>query len=434
MSPKVAVSEIHSRLDYLVAYSSQLVFVANDDLQFQQNTLQSFIAQQHEDMEVAFLKGEKNRGAEDYRKEICRQILHKTTEQYDSSLRNVLQDFDGVENPILICLCAAHHLPQKLLEELWELVILARTLNNSFHVNIVLFGDPKWVVDAKKKLPSNNGNKPVLLSTELDNTVVKVAETQELSELDTLIANKRAAFAERVQDRTSVNNSKESKQSIIQTTKFKIAIGLVFLATFAALVWWFYPHQTKPITLESTEYSSQIKSENNTQVVLPVEIPEFKLNELDTIGIVETIESPENIDQLFVTQWDKSGSSESQESLEAVAEVLPVSTDSLSAKIPSPTVHSLENVQPGQFLIQISSTGILQSVEQFISDNSLVKKTWIYTTTRYGGPWHVIVYKKSFLSISEARSYIQTLSEHLKKSSPFVKSIEQIREEIALAN
>lgn len=464
----MAVSDLHSRLDYLVAYSSQLVFVANDDLLFQQSTLQSFIAQQPENLEVAFLKGEPDRSDEDYRKEICRQILHQTNGQFDDSLLSVLEDFDGVDNPVLICLSASQHLPKVLLDEMWELVLFARTLNKNLHVNVVLFGDSKWVIGAKKSLPTNKGNQPVLLNTqvtdsELENPIFKENQVQELSELDSLIANKRAAFAQRVEARSTVTPSNEHNQTLIQTRKFQIAVGIVFFATFAALVLWFYPQQSETVPLPKTESSSVIEADETSAVEVSAEKPISLPDKVIPPELIESVDSselepePETeteplVDKILVSQWQKKQVSvpenqpESTELLinedkentnqaeQLIARQLPTITETRNIQNPPPVEHPLNGIAKGQFLIQISSTSNLQAAETFIASNSLQESTWIYTTTRFGGSWYVIVDKKLFVSQSAARSYIPTLTNLLKTSSPFVKSIEKIQEEIALAN
>lgn len=480
MSGKVAVSDLHSRLDFLVAYSSQLVFVASDDLQFQQSTLQSFIAQQPENLEVAFLKGDPDRSEADYRKEICRQVLHKAGGQFDDSLRNVLQDFEGVDNPILICLCASQHLPDVLLDEMWQLVLFARTLNKNLHVNVVLFGDSIWAVEAKKRLPVDEGNQPILLSTEfasaeIENSMLKDGGAPELSELDAMIANKRAAFAERVEARTKETSPKQDNQSLIQTRKFQVIIGIVFFATFAALVSWFYPRQTETETPAPTpvESVSTVEADDKPEVERVIETAEPLLDETEPVQSVATAESVESVesvetndvtelarepqieptvDQILVTQWDNSETKEPLDELDPaqtpiiedetinnqaeqlVAEPLTSIDEIRGLQNPSISEHPLNIIEKGKFLIQISSTSNLQAAEAFIQDNALQDSTWVYTTKRFGGSWFVVVYKTPFQSQDEARYYIPTLSGSLKTSAPFVKSIEKIQEEIAVAN
>ena len=42
-------SELHERLEYLVNYSSQLIFVSGESIAQQQKTLEAFVFQQHDD-------------------------------------------------------------------------------------------------------------------------------------------------------------------------------------------------------------------------------------------------------------------------------------------------------------------------------------------------------------------------------------------------
>ena len=48
-------NELHERLEYLVNYSSQLIFVSGDSIAQQQKTLEAFVFQQHDDTEIAYL-------------------------------------------------------------------------------------------------------------------------------------------------------------------------------------------------------------------------------------------------------------------------------------------------------------------------------------------------------------------------------------------
>ena len=53
-------SELHSRLEYLVNYSSQLIFVSGDSIAEQQRTLESFVFQQSDNTELAFITAEED--------------------------------------------------------------------------------------------------------------------------------------------------------------------------------------------------------------------------------------------------------------------------------------------------------------------------------------------------------------------------------------
>ncbi len=504
MSGIVAVSELHSRLDYLVSYSSHLIFVACDDMQMQQSTLQSFVAQQQDNIEVAFLKGEETRPDADYRKEIYRQILHKSKGNFDDSLLTMLQDFGGSENQILICLSAAQCISYSLLEEMWELVLLARTLNQSLHVNVILFGEYEWATESKRNLPKNKGNKPVILNLDANGEEGVSSTIEKATNLDAMIAKKRAAFAQRVSDREAQEHAPQ-KQSVIRTKTFQLAMGLMLLAILVVLVYLFYP--------KTNESSDTIKDDlplsAETSEVLTEDTEQPILNE-----IVKPIES-ESIEneQQFVTNWqenveqstsgknnksnidvntDESTDSEQQSLQQAPLNKLigeekysesattpqestlvdgeeelvvespaaePIATAALVSEpiesapqnnaiseseekpVAAPPVtetsrlpHPLMEVAAKQFLVQISSTGNLQAAERFISDNKLNDNTWIYTTKRFGGDWHVIVDKKAFQSSNQAKAYIGELKTRLPKISPFVKSIEKIQEEITLAN
>ena len=119
----MAVSELHSRLEHLVTYSSQLIFVSGDSVASQQRSLQAFISQQSENTEIAFLTAEAQGTLSNYRKEIVRQLLGPKAPVINRPLNELLSALNQHSGPVLICICEAEHLPQGFLQELWELVL-----------------------------------------------------------------------------------------------------------------------------------------------------------------------------------------------------------------------------------------------------------------------------------------------------------------------
>jgi DamX protein len=83
-------SELHERLEYLVNYSSQLVFVSGDSIAEQQQTLEAFVYQQHDDTEIAYLTAESNMEISDYRGQLCRQLLGQVVGSFVRPLNELL--------------------------------------------------------------------------------------------------------------------------------------------------------------------------------------------------------------------------------------------------------------------------------------------------------------------------------------------------------
>ena len=95
-------SELHERLEYLVNYSSQLVFVSGDSIAEQQQTLEAFVYQQHDDTEIAYLTAESNMEISDYRGQLCRQLLGQVVGSFVRPLNELLSALNNHEGPVLI--------------------------------------------------------------------------------------------------------------------------------------------------------------------------------------------------------------------------------------------------------------------------------------------------------------------------------------------
>ncbi len=132
-------SELHERLEYLVNYSSQLIFVSGESIAQQQKTLEAFVFQQHDDTEIAYLTAQENMEPSDYRRQLCRQLLGQVVGSFVRPLNELLSDLNSHEGPILIAITQAHNLPDALLQELWDLVLQSRFAGNKQHLNVLLF-------------------------------------------------------------------------------------------------------------------------------------------------------------------------------------------------------------------------------------------------------------------------------------------------------
>ena len=93
-------SELHDRLEYLVNYSSQLIFVSGESIAQQQKTLEAFVFQQHDDTEIAYLTAQENMEPSDYRRQLCRQLLGQVVGSFVRPLNELLSDLNSHEGPI----------------------------------------------------------------------------------------------------------------------------------------------------------------------------------------------------------------------------------------------------------------------------------------------------------------------------------------------
>jgi DamX protein len=85
--------------------------------------------------------------------------------------------------------------------------------------------------------------------------------------------------------------------------------------------------------------------------------------------------------------------------------------------------------EPG-VLLQISGIQNRTVLDEYIADNELQNSVWIYQTTRYGGPWHVVLINRRFASVAEAREASTLLPESVPANVAFAKDLAQIKLEI----
>ena len=227
-------SELHERLEYLVNYSSQLIFVSGESIAQQQKNLEAFVFQQHDDTEIAYLTAQDNMEPSDYRRQLCRQLLGQVVGSFVRPLNELLSDLNSHEGPILIAITQAHNLPDALLQELWDLVLQSRFAGNKQHLNVLLFANNAWAERAKQWLPAKNTETPLIISSQ---SVMSEQPSYE-SDLDKMIASRREAFQAHLENRQRENIKIFTNP--LKTKWFYAAVALVFLATFSGLIYWQY--------------------------------------------------------------------------------------------------------------------------------------------------------------------------------------------------
>ncbi|MFC4700949.1 SPOR domain-containing protein [Glaciecola siphonariae] len=247
------MSQLHERLEHLVNYSSQLIFVSSDSLANQQRTLTDFLAKQHESTEVSFFTASADQEPSDYRRIICRQLADHTVGSFVRPLSELLSDLSPDKGHFLVCISQAQHIDMNFLNELWEWVTNSRVQNENIHINIILFAEQTWTENAQTWLPTHHTNKPVLLSSQSVDAV-----GFDVNALENLMAQKRAFFAN------------DDAHSLVRKNWFIGAVMLVFLLIFATLISLQYPEHVKAFiageTLPAAPDKSQTaptSSENN---------------------------------------------------------------------------------------------------------------------------------------------------------------------------
>ena len=486
-------SELHERLEYLVNYSSQLIFVSGESIAQQQKTLEAFVFQQHDDTEIAYLTAQENMEPSDYRRQLCRQLLGQVVGSFVRPLNELLSDLNSHEGPILIAITQAHNLPDALLQELWDLVLQSRFAGNKQHLNVLLFANNEWAERAKQWLPAKNTETPLIISSQ---SVISEQPSFE-SELDKMIASRREAFQAHLE-----NRQRENTQTFINPLKskwFYIAVICVFLATFSGLIYWQYgdklasifapisqpspePERTqvepgsaynKLIGNGETDESETTASNSATQAtnqIGNVELVSAHNDDNADVGGSLIDESSDN--GPLITNWENAVSSlpevtpSSEQADNNQFENAPIggnTTDSNGSEVVSsgalsdqqsaqgaksnsdgvndnvaPTTVASESSQEGwigedDYAIQLLAMKSESVLSEFLRENNLTEQTRIYKTTRYGGDWFVVVNKQIYMSLSQAQQARTDLPEYPGKQNAFIKRGNQILSEISKA-
>lgn len=157
----------------------------------------------------------------------------------------------------------------------------------------------------------------------------------------------------------------------------------------------------------------------STQVVIESAIP--------IIEPMEQIKEPANINDYPVKDIPITDSA----SLTANPDISGI--DANSNKITDQSLM-LSTLSSDRFVIQLAAMSNFALLQEYAADKKLKEHVWLYTTQRYGGDWHVLVFNQDFSSIEQARQKLATLPTNMLDNVPFVKSIRQVQQEIPTNN
>lgn len=484
----MAASELNNRLDYLISYSSQLVFVCSDKIQQQSKVVESYLAHQNEQADLAVLTANELTPLVIYREKLFRQLISQSqTADFNRPLNQLLAPLNEHNGPILISVFQAEKLPNKLVKELWDLVLQSRFAGNKQHLNVLLMGLSDWAESAKSGLGAKSKGQPIVLNS---HTEIQPDESHEFSDLESFIQDKRKKFAQRIEDR---HYQSYESQPIYKKWWVAILFGLIFLALFSGILGWQYPQKVRAalsyinIQLSTQEQpvarsevlkldvtASANKAQAAPQAVAEITIVESKLSSTKT-----------TIKDLLVTDWNTASAK-----LEMQSNKVLLQTTSNDEKVDSQTIQSSEpeqavldkevkaqtdivndyqiedivkfeplSSQKGlllgrvetiktddfmvpepdlllalpdkHFLIQIAAMANISILQDYIKDERLGKQLWLYKTQRYGGDWYVLLKNQHFPTIEAARAEIINLADAMLRNTPFVKSVGQVKQEIS---
>jgi DamX protein len=465
------------------------VFVCSDKIQQQSQVVESYLAHQNEQADLALLTANELTPLVIYREKLFRQLISQSqTADFNRPLNQLLAPLNDHNGPILISFFQAEKLPNKLVKELWDLVLQSRFASNKQHLNVLLMGLSDWAESAKSGLGAKSKEQPIVLNSHTD---IQPDETHEFSDLESFIQDKRKKFAKRIEDR---HYQLYESQPIYKKWWVAILFGLIFLAVFSGILGWQYPQKVKAaLSYINTQLSTQEQTVEPSEV-FELEVTAFAANTAQTapqavaeIALVESKPSTTKtaIKDLLVTDWNTASAK-----LEKQSNKVLLQTTSNDEKVDNQTIQSsepeqalldkevkaqigivndyqvedivkfeplssqkglllgkVETVKTDDFIvpepdlllalsdklyvIQIAAMANIDILQDYIKEERLGKQLWLYKTQRYGGDWHVLLKNQHFPTIEAARAEIINLADAMLRNTPFVKSVGQVKQEIS---
>ncbi|MFT6898446.1 MAG: DamX protein [Paraglaciecola sp.] len=471
-------SDLHKRLDHLISYSSQLIFInTGPQASGQSQITDKLLAQQSESADVAVINVLPAMQADEFRQQLGQQLLGGQSHHANQPIQQLLSPLSQFTESVLICILHAQNLPEMVLQECWQLVLMHNKKLSEQNINILLFADDNWTEAAKDRLPIDGTNRPVVLNIANTDSV-----TQD-SELEQLISQKRQAFAQRIKTRDA--SPELVATSVLHKPWFWAVTGLLFVSIFAALLLIQYPQfpakimalmddtvasSTNPAPISESSPASPV----NIEADLPVQSPGDIEGNDDNGAIVSGVSNGDalvsswksetaRIDQAkAVRQQGDIGipddpGLQAKEVASGVATAADNQTRVQVGALPKsfaeqilpnergiePTVpptnlsgpyryneQALLALTPDGYVLQVIGLGSPQAMENYIQTNQLSTRVWIYKTRRYGNDWYVLLNNNYYPSLGGAVEAVDSLPKSMRQTSPFPKSVEKVQQEI----
>jgi DamX protein len=458
--------------------------VSGDSIAQQQRALEEFLSVQKENTEISYFTSELTMESPDFRRIICRQLLGQKVGSFVRPLKELLKDLHEQPGPFLLCIKQAQTLPNPFLQELWDWVTESKKLSPNHHVNVILFGETAWAEKAKKWLPKRNSSRPVLLSTQsVDSTKFDV------NALENLMAEERTVFS-----LDMFRRDEFSSPIVTQKWFIASVLVLLLSVFVGLMSWQYPDHvksllqtgslppegdinadqlavrneqleidrkediadetaatETIPDNLELVSSWDEAKQTSDTKIdALKLSIDEKKeaqeRDELATAKLDEPLLNNETSNSALAIE-DAEGDFAvpdilSVEQLDATLGnqlLSPSQDDEIEDEIaPEQSIDPLYEFDEAALLalsepavlLQLSGIQNRTVLNEFIADNQLQDIVWVYQTTRYGGAWHVVLFKQRFDSLNAARQATELLPESVRSTEPFAKDLTQIKLEI----
>ncbi|MEP1554397.1 MAG: DamX protein [Paraglaciecola sp.] len=368
----MATTELSDRLDYLISYSSQLVFVCTDKIKQQSRVVESFLSQQDDQTDVALVNADPLTPLASYRETILKQLLTNTQNvDFHRPLNQLLAPLNNKDGTVLISIFQADNLPNKLVKEIWELVLQSRFANNKQHLNVLLMGESSWAEQMKSGLASHSRDKPIILKssispiTESSTLGEENFESLEHTDLEAFLQHNRQKFAERIKDR---NQSTYVHTSLLKKWWMITLLSMVFVLTFAGILSWQYSDNI----LKWVAAYNTVEAVNETSS-LPIKVEKSsQINEEPIADKTQTseqlpkLEIQHDLNTLLVTDWKTAVAEVEGKVASKVDTQVPIKSDVMITELPTEKASELPVSAPPELIVTNIETSTPQkaSIEQ----------------------------------------------------------------------
>ena len=232
-------SELHKRLSHLIQYSSGLIFIKSEPDFSVSTCVDALLAEQDDSDEVAVITAKPSMLLNDFRQQLTQQLSSKLAPHSgDAPLAKLIAPSVGhIESTatqgLLICISKGENLSTSMLEELQQLVLTLHA-GSERQVNVLVFAQRQWVNQTYQGFANKNNVIVVDAGAKVDHESAISG-----SELEQLIANKRQAFAQRIEQRNQ--STPAEAPSIMQRPWFIPLVSLLFIVIFSSILLSQYP-------------------------------------------------------------------------------------------------------------------------------------------------------------------------------------------------
>ncbi|ABG39193.1 hypothetical protein Patl_0664 [Paraglaciecola sp. T6c] len=243
----------------------------------------ALLAEQDDSDEVAIIAAKPSMMLNDFRQQLTQQLSSKLAPNSGNTpLAKILTPGIGIGHAqsaptqgLLICISKGENLSASMLEELQQLVITLHA-GSDRQVNVLVFAQRQWINQTYQALGDKNNVIVVDAGASTGATADHEANISS-SELEQLIANKRQAFAQRIEQRNQA--SPVESPSIMQRPWFIPVIALLFVAIFASILLSQYPELLSDADNQDGDTISPLSTikpgveQNKTASTSVIEIP-----------------------------------------------------------------------------------------------------------------------------------------------------------------